>query len=70
MRVIPRDLGTGLTVNELALAYLNHCEAYYRNRSGQPTGKDDNVRYALKPLKELYGFTVAGSFGPRALKAI
>jgi integrase len=56
-----------LTVNELALAYWKHAEAYYRFDGRK--GTESNLRDALRILKELYGHTVAADFGPLALKA-
>ncbi len=67
-----RQLGgphaAGLTVNELILAFWRHAKAYYR-KDGRPTSEVELVRYALKPLKELYGATLAGEFRPLSLQA-
>jgi integrase len=59
-----------LTVNELALAYWRHAEQYYRHPDGAPTSELACLRAALRPLKELYGHTVAKDFGPLALKDV
>jgi integrase len=60
-----------LTVNELILAYWEqHCRHHYRKADGTPTTRQQLVRMALRPLKELYGTTAAGAFGPLALKAV
>jgi integrase len=56
-----------LTVNELALAYWRHAEAYYGFAAGR--GSPHNLRDALRVLKDLYGHTPASEFGPLALKA-
>jgi integrase len=62
--------GKDFTVNELMLAYLRHADKHYRNPDGQPTRQLELVRLAMRPLKELYGRTLAGEFGPLALKAV
>jgi len=59
-----------LSVNELILAYWQHAETYYRHPDGTPTSERDNVRRALRPLRELYGHTEAAVFGPQALEAV
>src|SRR5512135_1358704 len=48
-----------LSLNELILAYWRHAEGYYRRSDGSPTGELDNLRLALKPLRQLYGSTPA-----------
>jgi integrase len=57
------------TVNELILAYWKFAEEYYR-KNGEPTKQQVRIRIALKPVKELYGHTMAQHFGPLALKAV
>jgi integrase len=59
-----------LTVNELADAYLDHVEAYYRKPSGEPTSEAALIGIALGPLLDLYGQAIANEFGPIALKAV
>src|SRR5262249_48520360 len=69
-RTLPATGGSSdLTVAELLLAYLRHCDAYYR-KNGQPTGEADNIRFAVRPLKRLYAHALAKDFGPLALKAV
>jgi integrase len=58
-----------LAVIELVLAYLRHCETYYR-KDGEPTSEPANIKLAMRPLKHLYGQTPAREFGPLALKAV
>jgi hypothetical protein len=60
----------GLTVAELILAYWQWAERYYRNDHGEPGAELENIRLALKPLRQLYGHTQATAFGPIALRAI
>ena len=59
-----------LTVNELLLAFLGHCEAYYRRPDGSPTSEPRTYRLALRVVQQLFGPTPAAEFGPLALKAV
>lgn len=59
-----------LTVNELLARFWRHAEGHYRHPDGTPTSELTSYRYALKPLRELYGHTFAKDFGPLALKAV
>ena len=61
--------GTDLSVNELALAYLAFADGYYTKR-GKPTSEPGSIRQTIKPLRQLYGDTVAREFGPLQLKAV
>jgi hypothetical protein len=67
-RQLPSGNGD-LSVNELILAYLRHAEQHCRKPDGQPTRQLELVRLAKRPLKALYGYTLAAQFGPLALKA-
>jgi integrase len=66
----PAGDGLGVSVSELILAFLRHAQGYYRRADGTPTGEFENFRYALRPLKKLFGSTPARDFGPRALKEV
>jgi integrase len=60
-----------MTVNEVVLAFLTrHADSYYRHADGTPTGEAENFKDALRPLRKLYGRTLAKDFGPLALKAV
>lgn len=59
-----------LTVNHVLLAYLTHAGAYYVDRHGKPTSELSEVKYSLKPVRNLYGRTPVLDFGPLALKAV
>jgi integrase len=59
----------GLTIVELCAAYLDFCEGYYV-KHGQPTRHVDAVKLSIRAIRELYGFTPAAEFGPKALKAL
>ena len=75
-----------LAVTSLIAAFWRHAETYYvapvlnpdgtpaANPDGtpkvRPTGELDNFRWALGPLRRLYGKTPAAEFGPLKLKAV
>jgi integrase len=59
-----------LSLNEVMAAYWDHCGKHYRKPDGTPTSEVDLVRLALRPVKELYGRTIANEFGPSKLKAV
>src|SRR4051794_15461092 len=40
------------TITELAVAYLKYAEKYY---GGGPRGEFANMRFALRPLRRMYG---------------
>ncbi len=63
------ESGPDRTVNEMALAYLEHVDSYYV-KNGKPTSEPKNIRLAIRPLRRLYGHTPARDFGPLALKAV
>ena len=58
-----------LTVSEIAAAYWTHAEGYY-TKNGSATSEQDNIRCALRPLRALYGGTLADDFGPGALRTV
>ncbi|MEX2141616.1 MAG: site-specific integrase [Pirellulales bacterium] len=58
-----------ITVVELIARYVRFARAYYV-RDGRPTGEAQNIKQALRLLKERYGRTPATEFGPLALKAL
>jgi integrase len=62
--------GGDLTINELARDYWSFCKGYYRKPDGRPTGTLGGVRVALRLLRETYGATLVGDFGPLALEAL
>jgi integrase len=61
---------TDLTVNELILAFLDHAEDHYRSPDGTQTRHLGNLKDALRPVRALYGATLARDFGPLALRAV
>jgi integrase len=66
----PTAKPTPLTVAELIARYRSEHVVSYYVKNGKPTSEQDNIRQALRPVRELYGHTPAASFGPLALKAV
>src|SRR5262249_47033520 len=64
------DGDSDITINELMVAFWPIAEKHYRHLDGSTTGELDNIRVALRPLKTLYGHTLAKDFGPLSLKAV
>jgi integrase len=58
-----------ITVAELLRRFKAFADRHYV-KDGRPSGEITNLKYALKPVRELYANTLAGDFGPLALKAI
>lgn len=63
------DTDSGLTINELILAYVKFVDGYYV-KDGRPTVEPTNVRLVMRLLRQLYGRSPVSSFGPLALKAV
>ncbi len=63
---LPATPPNDLTVNELLVAYFRYVKSYYVDPDGNPTKEISCIRYAIRPLKELYGSTLAIEFGPLA----
>jgi integrase len=55
-----------LTVDEVLLRYWTFAQSYY----GRASKQVDNMKLALRPLRHLYGTSLAPEFGPLALKAV
>lgn len=68
-RELPRDR-SDLTIAELCKTYREHCRTYYLGRDGRPAREQDNIRLALRRLREMYGSLPAAEFGPLKLKAL
>lgn len=56
-----------LTVDELCLLYLEHCQQHYR-KAGEVTSEYSAVTQALRHLVNLCGSSRAREFGPKMLK--
>jgi integrase len=62
---------TNVTVVEIADAYWQFCQEYYRKKDGTPSGWLAHIHLVLHThLTGSYGRTPAAEFGPRAFKAI
>jgi len=59
-----------ITIDQVIARFWVYAEGYYRSPDGQPTSELDSLRYALRPLMQLYGNTPACDFGPRCLRAV
>ena len=59
-----------VAVAEVLAAYMASAQRYYRGADGNPTKELHVIRYALKPVRELYACLPANEFGPRALAAV
>jgi len=65
--IVPHD---DLRTIELIDRYTEHVQAYYRHADGSPTTEVTGIRYALRPLKELYGTLPASEFRALRLQAV
>src|SRR5262249_10784133 len=71
-RTLPRSgsgKGADVTNNELLLAFHKWAETYYV-KHGRITNEVWHVRYAIKPIRELYEEELARDFGPLQLKTV
>ncbi len=59
----------GISVNELAVAFLHHADQHYR-KGDKLSDEYDCFLSAIKPLKELFGTLAVDQFGPSALKTV
>jgi integrase len=59
---------SGLTIDELIIKFMTtRVIPYYRDATGQPTGEQENIRYAMKPISRLFGDLPAAEFKPLLL---
>jgi integrase len=59
-----------VTILHLIKAFWKHAQAYYVHADGTPTSEPKNLRYALRPLKKLFGRLPVSEFGPLKLKLV
>lgn len=59
-----------LLVKELAVRFLKHAIAYYRDSEGKPTSETNCFRAAIRVLVAICGEESAVEFGPLALKSV
>ncbi len=62
------QLGT-LTISQLILAYWTFAKTYYV-LDGHPTKELSGMKDSLRPLRELFGRTLANEFGPKSLAIV
>ena len=60
----------GITVKEILSRFWVHAIGYYRTKTDGRVKELEQFRLAIKPLKELYGESLATDFGPRAMKTV
>ena len=58
------------TVAVLIARYLDHAAIYYRRAGGRPTGTVDAIRYAVRPLLQLFASAPTQTFTVQALKLV
>lgn len=58
-----------LTIAELMVRYIDFAQRHY-SRNGHPTKEVDNVKVALRLVRQLYGPLLVTEFGPLKLKTI
>ena len=66
---IPEEIND-ITVIELLAHFWKYAQTYYCRADCTITQEVDNYRQAMRPIKELYGHTLAKDFGPRALRTV
>jgi integrase len=59
-----------LTVSQVLHAFWIHAQQHYRHKDGSPTTEQRDIKYSLKPLRQLYGSSPVTEFGPLAFKAV
>ncbi len=59
----------GLTVTQVFAAYWRFAKQHYR-KDGKPTSALQEIKQTLRPVRSLYGRSLAREFGPMALKAV
>jgi integrase len=70
LQAIPAEQPASVSVNELLVAFWRHAEQHYRDLEGRTTDELENLRDALRPLRELYGTLPAAEFSPLKLKSV
>lgn len=59
-----------ISLAEVLAAYLTHATRYYVDDRGKATKELENMKSAIKPVRELYAETPAAAFGPKALAVV
>jgi hypothetical protein len=61
---------SGISVNELLVAFWKHAENHCRRPDGTLTNEISEYKQTFQLVRGLYGLTAAADFGPLALKAL
>lgn len=61
---------SNISINELILRYWQEFVITTYVKDGKPTERQYHIRQALRPLRSLYGNSLANEFGPKSLKAV
>ncbi|MEW4570473.1 hypothetical protein AB1L88_21620 [Tautonia sp. JC769] len=64
-----QSTAASLSIAELLLAYVRFADGYDR-KNGRPTKEAENMRQAIRPLRDLYAMTPVREFGPKCLKTV
>ena len=51
-------------------AFFRWAATHYRTPAGEPTTEIGELKWSLRPVRELYGHTPAREFGPRSLATV
>ena len=66
----PARTSSRLQICEVATAFFEHAEQYYRGPGGKLTSEFSEYKYSVQHLWDLYGQTLAAEFGPIALQTV
>jgi hypothetical protein len=61
---------TSNSIDQVIHAFWKNAQVHYRKPDGSLTSEIDYFRQSLRPLRRLYGQTLACQFGPKALKVV
>jgi hypothetical protein len=61
---------TDLTVNELLEAFWEHARRHYRTPDGRQSKELNNFHDTFRPIRKLYGVTIASEFSSLKLKRV
>lgn len=64
------DADTNVTVAEAIARFKKHAEAYYKDADGKPLRSLDNLKDAIRYVRELFGPLPLADFGPVQYKAV
>ncbi len=68
--VLPVINQQGISIEDLAAKFLHWAEGYYRKPDGTQTGAFSNLKYAARPLLQLYRDESVNEFSPLKLKQV